>query len=101
PLRRLRPDQLREPPQAVLAGGALDHPQRTRNRAGRVGDGNTRPRRPIIDRNDFHVSARRRASSAFATASPSFSGLLPPPRATVGRPPPPPPTSAAASRITA
>ena len=40
----------------------------------------------VVDCDHFHASARRRASSALASASPSFSGFLPPARAIVGRP---------------
>ena len=71
--------------------GALDHAERPGDRARRVGDGHAGARRAVVECDHLHASARRSASSAFASASPSFSGFLPPARAIVA-----PPAAAAA-----
>ena len=85
--------------QSVLAGRALDHAQRPRDRSGRIRDGDAGARGAVVERQHPHSAATMRRSAS-ASASGSFSGSFPPARAIVGRPPPPPPTIAAASRST-
>src|SRR5512133_1722827 len=99
-LGALCPHELGDPREPGLGRGALYHRERPGDGSGRIRDGHAGAGRSVVESNDLHASALRSASSALASASPSFSGSRPPARAIVGLPPPPPPTSAAAARIT-
>ena len=98
-LRLVLGDERREPVEPRLGRRALDDADRSRERAGRVGDGDAGARGAVVERENLHRAARI-SRSASASASGSFAASLPPARAIVGRPPPPPPTSGAAPRIT-
>ena len=78
----------RELGESRFGAGLLDDRERSRERPGRVGDGDARARRAVVERHHLHASAAFAAANAAGIAS----ALSPPACAIVGRPPPLPPT---------